>query len=301
MQLVTFTDSTSKDSASTRVGLLNDAGIIDLAQVDPGLPTDMLTLIEAGPEALEQVKAAADAKTADAANLALADVKLEPIMKRPPKIIAIGLNYRKHAEESGMELPKVPLVFTKQSTSVTGPYDPIFWSEDSKLLDYEGELAIIIGKNCRRVPRDKAKNVIFGLTVVNDVSVRDWQTRGTPPSFTMGKSWDSHCPIGPGIVVDPQLDPHNLELKTWVNDELRQETNTNDLIFDCYELIEFLSTAFMLEAGDVIVTGTPSGVGAAMQPRQFLKPGDRVKVEIESVGAIENEVIVEPQERAQFF
>ena len=167
-------------------------------------------------------------------------------------------------------------------------------------MDYEGELALVIARNCRRVTRDQAKEVILGYCVANDVSVRDWQMRGTPPSFTMGKSWDSHCPLGPSIVVDEGIDPHNLRLQTWVNGARRQDSRTDDLIFDCYALIEFLSTAFTLEAGDVILTGTPSGVGFAQQPPAQLVPGDRVRVEIEGLGAIENEVIVEPEAAARF-
>ena len=291
MKLVTFTQGNK-----TRIGLLKGDGIIDLSKADSSLPGDMLAFIQAGESALNAAKAA---ESADA-HYTLADVNLEAVISRPPKIIGIGLNYRAHAEESGMELPKVPLVFTKQSTSANGPFDPIYWSEDSKALDYEGELGVIIGKNCRRVPAGRASEVIFGLCVLNDVSVRDWQTRGTPPSFTMGKSWDSHSPIGPAITIDPSLDMHNLQLTTHVNGELRQNTSTDDLIFNTFELIEFLSTAFTLEAGDIIATGTPSGVGMAMKPRSMLKPGDTVKVEIEGLGYIENEVIVEPADAGHF-
>ncbi|MGE0622053.1 MAG: fumarylacetoacetate hydrolase family protein [Pseudomonadales bacterium] len=294
MQLVTFTPHSESRG---RAGLLTQTGIVDLSRAAPELPADLLSLIGAGPEALAATRRAETSP----AHFARDAVRLIAPITRPPKIIAIGLNYRAHAAESNMELPKVPLVFTKQSTSVTGPYDPIFWSEEGKALDYEGELAIVIGKRCRRVPKDKARQVILGYTVLNDVSVRDWQLRGTPPSFTMGKSWDSHCPIGPSIVVDPDLDPHGLRLTTHVNGELRQDTSTDDLIFNCYELVEFLSTAFTLEPGDIIATGTPSGVGFAMKPPCPLVIGDRVRVTIDGLGSIENEVIQEPAERAQFF
>ncbi|MEZ5557077.1 MAG: fumarylacetoacetate hydrolase family protein [Pseudomonadales bacterium] len=294
MQLITFS---SDERPQPRAGLLTDQGVIDLSRAAPELPTDLLRLITAGAEALSQAQMACSA----APHYALPDVHLNAPIARPPKVIGIGLNYRAHAAESNMELPKVPLVFTKQSTSVTGPYDPIFWSEQAKALDYEGELAFVIGKRCRRVPKEKAAQVILGYTVLNDVSVRDWQLRGTPPSFTMGKSWDSHCPIGPSIVVDPDLDPHALELTTHVNGELRQQTSTDDLIFNCYELVEFLSTAFTLEPGDVVATGTPSGVGFAMRPPRPLVIGDRVRVAIEGLGALENEVIQEPADRAMYF
>ncbi len=290
MRLITFTEA-----GNTRIGLLQDDAVVDLAAVAPELPTDMLAFLDAGEAAMASARDVAGG----ASHLAIADVRLEAPL-RSPKIIGIGLNYRAHAEESGMELPKWPLVFTKQSQSINAPYGPIHWSQDSKLLDYEGELGVVIGKTCRRVPKDKAPNVIAGFCIINDVSVRDWQTRGTPPSFTMGKSWDTHCPMGPAITTPDEVDPHSLQLKTWVNGELRQDTNTDDLIFDCYELIEFLSTAFTLEVGTVIATGTPSGVGAAMQPRAFLNVGDVVRIEIEGLGRIENTVIEEPSDTASF-
>ena len=291
MRLITFTER-----GCTRAGLLVQDGVVDLTKACPSLPADLLSLIQIGEPALTMIARMAG----NSAHYAHDEVILDSVIKRPPKIIAIGLNYRAHAEESNMALPEVPLVFTKQSTSANGPYNPIYWSEEGKAMDYEGELAMVIARNCRRVTRDQAKEVILGYCVANDVSVRDWQMRGTPPSFTMGKSWDSHCPLGPSIVVDEGIDPHNLRLQTWVNGARRQDSRTDDLIFDCYALIEFLSTAFTLEAGDVILTGTPSGVGFAQQPPAQLVPGDRVRVEIEGLGAIENEVIVEPEAAARF-
>jgi 2-keto-4-pentenoate hydratase/2-oxohepta-3-ene-1,7-dioic acid hydratase in catechol pathway len=162
------------------------------------------------------------------------------------------------------------------------------------VLDYEGELGFVIGRRCRHVSRDDAADVIAGYLVVNDVTVRDWQLR--VPTWTMGKSFDTHGPIGPWIVTPDELpDPHRLELRTWVNGELRQESNTKELIFDCFSLVEHLSTAFTLEAGDIIATGTPSGVGIAMKPPKLLVAGDVVKIEIEGIGAIENRVIHEPE------
>ena len=228
------------------------------------------------------------------AHYALSDVTLEAPIKRPPKILAVGLNYRAHAIESNMEIPKKPVVFTKQATSANGPYAPVHSPAETKALDYEGELAIVIGKRCRRVSQADAPKVIAGFSVLNDVSVREWQFLATPPQFTMGKSWDTHNPFGPAIVTPDEVDPHNLELKTLLNGEVRQETNTDDLIFNCYEIIEFLSTAFTLEPGDVIATGTPSGVGMAMSPPATMQVGDKVRVEISGLGYIENEIIAEP-------
>ena len=161
------------------------------------------------------------------------------------------------------------------------------------MLDYEGELGFVIGKRCRHVSRDNAADVIAGYLVVNDATVRDWQLR--IPTWTMGKSFDTHGPIGPWIVTSDELsDPHQLQLRTWVNGELRQESNTKELIFDCFSLVEHLSTAFTLEPGDIVATGTPAGVGIGMKPPKLLKHGDAVRIEIEGIGEIENPVIDEP-------
>ena len=164
----------------------------------------------------------------------------------------------------------------------------------SPLLDYEGELAIVIGRRCRHVPRAHAAAVIAGYTIANDVTVRDWQLR--EPTWTMGKSFDTHCPLGPALVTPDEIpDPASLELATYVNGERRQHSNTQHLIFDAPALIEFLSTAFTLEPGDVICTGTPGGVGMLMQPPTWLAPGDVVRVEITGLGALENPVVEEPE------
>lgn len=285
MKLITFTES-----AQTRIGLLQGNHVIDLSKVAPPLPRDMLSLLQSGDAGMQEVAQYQHV----IAHYHVNDVVLEAPIKRPPKILAIGLNYRTHAAESNMEIPKYPVVFTKQATAANGPYAPIHAPVETNLLDYEGELGVIIGKRCRRVTKADAPKVVAGYCVLNDVSVREWQFLATPPQFTMGKSWDTHNPYGPAIVTPDEVDPHNLMLRTFVNGDLRQETNTDDLIFDCYEIIEFLSTAFTLEPGDVIATGTPSGIGAAMQPQATLQVGDQVKVEIEGLGFINNEVIAEP-------
>jgi 2-keto-4-pentenoate hydratase/2-oxohepta-3-ene-1,7-dioic acid hydratase in catechol pathway len=212
---------------------------------------------------------------------------------RPPKFLAIGLNYAAHVEESGMQRPEHPLFFNKQSTCVVGPGADIHVPRVSTMVDYEGELAFVIGRRCRHVSAADAADVIAGYTIVNDVSVRDWQLR--TPTMTMGKSFDTHGPTGPWIVTGDELgDPHSLRLQTWVNGELRQDARTDDLIFDCYEQVEHLSTAFTLEPGDLVATGTPAGVGMAMQPPRWLVPGDVVRIEIEGIGTLENPVTAEP-------
>jgi 2-keto-4-pentenoate hydratase/2-oxohepta-3-ene-1,7-dioic acid hydratase in catechol pathway len=218
---------------------------------------------------------------------------LAPIAK-PGKFFGVGLNYADHIEETGLDKPEYPTFFNKQNTCVIGPDETIHLPKVSEKLDYEGELAIVIGKRCRNVNYEEAKNVIAGYTIVNDVSVRDWQMRSH--TWTLGKSFDTHGPCGPWIVTPDELgDPHNLNIKTWVNEDKRQDFSTENLIFDCYYLVEFLSTVMTLEPGDIIATGTSSGVGVKMTPRGYMKAGDVVKIEIENIGCLSNPVINEPE------
>ena len=288
MRLATFTHGGKR-----RIGAVHDDEIVDLTAARPDLPREMLAFLEAGPEA----RLAALEAVADGPRLPLADIRLEAPIARPPKFLAVGLNYADHVAEGGLETPQHPTIFNKQSTCVTGPFDPIHVPQASHVLDYEGELGFVIGQRCRHVSRDDATDVIAGYLVVNDVTVRDWQLR--TPTWTMGKSFDTHGPIGPWIVTADELrDPHQLRLRTWVNGELRQDSNTKELIFDCFALVEHFSTAFTLEPGDIVATGTPSGVGILRKPPQLLAAGDVVRVEIEGIGELENPVIDEPAETA---
>lgn len=285
MKLATFTHQ-----GVTRIGIVNGDAIVDLAAAAPELPREMVAFLAAGEAALERARKAATSPN----RLPLAQVKLEAPIARPPEFLAIGLNYADHIAESRMEKPKFPMFFNKQSSCVTGPSDPIHLPRVSTQLDYEGELGFVIGHRCRHVPRDRAHEVIAGYLVVNDVSVRDWQRKAQ--TMTLGKSFDTHGPIGPWIVTPDEVgDPHVLELKTWVNGELRQHSNTRNLVFDCYAQVETLSTVFTLQPGTIISTGTPAGVAVAMTPPRFLKAGDVVRIEIERVGTIENRVIEEPE------
>ena len=285
MRLCTF-----RDAGSAKLGVVQGDGVVDLAEAAPELPREMSALLAAGSGALSRAAAAASNARR---RLALDALDLAPPLLRPPKFLAIGLNYADHVAESGVERPKLPTVFNKQSTCVAGPRDPIHLPRVSGALDYEGELGFVIGRRCRHVPRERAHEAIAGYLVVNDVTVRDWQLR--VPTWTMGKSFDTHGPIGPWITTADEVgDPHGLRLRTLVNGELRQDSNTKQLIFDCYALVEHLSTAFTLEPGDVISTGTPGGVGIAMKPPRLLQVGDVVRVEIEGLGALENPVIAEP-------
>ena len=291
MKLVTFTHE-----GRTRLGAVEADAVVDFAAHAGDWPADMVAFIARGEAALE---AARRACASGKGRLALADVHLEAPIQRPPKILAVGLNYRDHVAEGGFEVPTVPVIFNKQSTAVTGPQGVIHRPGESDQLDYEGEFAFVIGTRCRRVPKARALDVIAGYTIANDVSVRDWQFRS--PTTTMGKSWDTHCPLGPYLVTPDEVgDPHDLALRTWVNGELRQDSNTSNLIFDCSDIIVHLSTAFTLEPGDVVCTGTPSGVVLGMDPKVWLKAGDVVRIAIDKLGTLENRVVEEPDDTASY-
>ena len=227
--------------------------------------------------------------------VALRDVRLLAPIPLPPNFLAIGLNYADHVNESGRDRPEFPIFFNKQRTCVTGPFDPIHVPRASKVVDYEGELGVVIGRRCRHVPADRAREVVAGYLVVDDVSVRDWQMRS--PTMTLGKSWDTHGPIGPWLTTADEIaDPQALHLQTWVNGELLQDASTKEMVWGIAEQIEVLSTVCTLEPGTILATGTPAGVGIARKPPILLKPGDVVRIEIEGLGAIENPVIAEPDD-----
>jgi 2-keto-4-pentenoate hydratase/2-oxohepta-3-ene-1,7-dioic acid hydratase in catechol pathway len=272
---------------SIRLGVVIGDQVADLGG-DLDLPTDVGDLLAA--DRLGDVAVA----VATAPRLALADVQLLAPIAQPPNFLAIGLNYADHVAESGMNKPPVPVVFNKQITCVTGPFEPIeIPTVAPTLVDYEGELGVVIGRRCRNVSAASAGDVIAGYLVVNDVSVRDWQ-RATP-TMTMGKSWDTHGPIGPWFVTADEIpDPHNLRIRTWVDGELRQDATTAQMITNCYEIIEHISTACTLLPGTIIATGTPAGVGFVMKPPRCLDPGSRVRIEIEAIGTIDNPCIAQP-------
>jgi len=296
MKLITFL--LKNNPKSKRIGAIKNNTVIDFSSSD--LPKDMINFIKLGSTGLD----IANDVIENQKNIhAIDDVILKAPIDKPNKILAVGLNYKKHIDEAkelkdhhsnDVQLQdQFPNIFNKQNSSVNDPFGDVHRPNASDWLDYEGELGFIIGKECRHVSYENAKNCIYGYTVVNDFSIRDWQFRGPPHTMTMGKSWDTHCPFGPYIVTSDEIDdPHDLALKTFVNDEERQNTNTNLMIYDCYTLIEYLTTAFTLEPGDLIPTGTPEG--SAVTTQNWLKPGDKVKVEIEGLGYIENNIIQEP-------
>jgi 2-keto-4-pentenoate hydratase/2-oxohepta-3-ene-1,7-dioic acid hydratase in catechol pathway len=249
----------------------------------------MADLLAGGPSALDL---AAGAAATAARRHPVAEVELLAPVPRPPKVMGLGMNYRAHVAELGRPAPEHQVWFNKQRTCVIAPGDAIEIPPASAQVDYEGELAFVIGRRCRHVSVAEAASVVAGFTVMNDVSVRDWQWR--TPTWTMGKSFDTHGPMGPWLVTTDEVpDPHRLRLRTWVNDELRQDSSTDDMIFSCWDMVAELSTVFTLEPGDVVSTGTPAGVGASFDPPKWLVAGDAVRIEVESVGVLENPVIDE--------
>jgi 2-keto-4-pentenoate hydratase/2-oxohepta-3-ene-1,7-dioic acid hydratase in catechol pathway len=283
MKLVTFTDNTA-----TRIGIAKDDGIVDLRKADADLPRDMIGLIAAWSDHRKAVERAASRP----ADLPLKSVKLEAPVPRPGKILAIGLNYADHIAESGQKTPEQQIWFCKHVTSVNAPFAPVQMPKVSMLLDYEAELVAVIGKRAKHVPKDKAHEVVFGYAAGNDVTVRDWQFK--TPQWMLGKSFDTHAPFGPWIVTSDEIgDPHALGIRAFVNGEKRQDSNTKNLVFNVFDQIAHLSQAMTLEPGDLIFTGTPGGVGAALKPPQFLKVGDVTRIEIDKIGAIE--ATIEPE------
>jgi 2-keto-4-pentenoate hydratase/2-oxohepta-3-ene-1,7-dioic acid hydratase in catechol pathway len=283
VRLVSF----SLGDGPVRPGLISGDEVVDLSDPATGLPATMVELLALGPAAFERARVAA---TGGAARHALAEVRRHAPVPDPPAILAIGMNYRAHVAEMGREPPEWQYWFNKQRTAIAGPGDPIVVPAVSEMVDYEGELAMVIGRRCQNVPAARAREVVAGYTIINDVSARDWQWR--TPTFTVGKSFDTHAPCGPEMVTGDELgDPGALSIRTWVNDELRQDSTTADLIFGCADMIEYLTTAFPLEPGTIIATGTPAGVGAGMDPPQFLAAGDTVRIAIEGIGELSNPVV----------
>jgi 2-keto-4-pentenoate hydratase/2-oxohepta-3-ene-1,7-dioic acid hydratase in catechol pathway len=273
-------------AGSTRIGKVVGDRIVDLSGV-PGVTCSMRQVLTDLPDLRAALEAAA------APEFALEDVTLEASIADPQKYLAIGMNYEAHAkeaEDAGIPRPTSQLWFNKQVSCITGPYSPVEKPNVSDQLDYEAEMGVVIGTRCRHVSAEDARSVIAGYLVTNDVSVRDWQRRS--PTFTLGKSFDTHGPIGPWITTDDEVaDPHALTMRLTLNGEERQRTSTGDMIYNIFEQIAYLSAVMTLEPGDLIATGTPANVGIATGT--FMKPGDVVRVEIEGLGYIENPIVAE--------
>jgi len=284
MKLVTFIHN-----KTYHVGIIKDSQIIDLGSEYHG-QQGMINFLTDFANSNDKID---PAQLSEKIFYELNDVKLAAPIIKPAKFFGVSLNYADHIKETGLEQPEYPTFFNKQNSCVIGMGDAIHLPKISEKLDYEGELAVVIGKRCHQINREEAANVIAGYTIVNDVTIRDWQMRSH--TWTLGKSFDTHGPVGPWIVTPDEIgNPHNLNIKTWVNADLRQNFSTKHLVFDCYYLVEYLSQVMTLEPGDIIATGTSGGVGVKMKPRGYMKAGDEVRIEIENIGVLKNPIINEP-------
>jgi 2-keto-4-pentenoate hydratase/2-oxohepta-3-ene-1,7-dioic acid hydratase in catechol pathway len=273
-----------------RIGVVVDATVIDLSVAAPDLPRDMIGLLAAGAPALEAAASAVGDPPSGAVRQ-LDDVSLRSPIPRPGTFFAVGLNYADHIAEGGGAANGELTVFLKATGCVVGPGHPVERPIVSEELDYEGELGVVIGRRCRHVARADARDVIAGYVIVNDVTVRDWQMR--TPQWALGKSFDTHGVVGPWLVTADELDPGDLRIRTLINGEVRQDSSTSHMIWDCGAQIETISSACTLEPGDIIATGTPAGVGGAMKPQQWMRAGDTVRVEIDGIGYLENTIVDE--------
>ena len=276
MKAVRFTSPEGEE----RIGALHDATIIDAGPSGPlGFAADQASW--------EQVAAA------DGERYSLTDVTLlHPV--QPRKILAIGLNYRSHADESDLDVPAVPVVFAKWPSSLIGPDQPIVIPREETRPDFEGELGVVIGRRTYRATHADALSAVGGITAVHDVSGRRAQLETPLRQFTLGKSFDSFTPVGPAIASVDGLDLADLQVRTTVSGEVMQDANTRDLIFSVVDLIEYLSRGLTLEPGDLIATGTPGGVGDSRSPKRYLREGDVVEIYVEGVGTLRNPVRAEP-------
>jgi len=285
MRFVTF-----QHNGSAKPGVLREQKIISLTGA--GF-SDLLSVIAGGAEARRKVEEWLPGAPAGE-QFDLASVKLRAPLPRPPKIICVGLNYRDHAAESKMEIPAVPTIFSKYPTAVIGPGDNIVLPRNSVKPDYEAEFAFVIGKGGRHIAGDRWPEHVFGYTCLNDVSARDFQMATS--QWMMGKTFDTFAPMGPSLVTADEIgDPHALDISMTINGEVLQHSNTRELIFRIPDLIAHLSSVFMLEPGDVVSTGTPSGVGFSYSPPRWLRPGDDVVVRVQGLGELRNTCVAESE------
>lgn len=287
MKLVTFTHN-----GHSRIGALaGEHTIVDLNRADPRLPAEMPAFLAGGADAQNLAEKAVGSALPSAV-LARSAVTLQAPLPRPGKILCIGLNYRDHAAESNQPIPEYPTVFAKYNNTVIGPGAAIVLPRLTEKVDYEAEFAFVIGRRARNVQAADALSYVAGYLPFNDVSARDYQMRTS--QWTVGKTFDTFGPLGPALVTADEIpDPHDLKIQLTINGEVLQSSNTSNLIFSVNELIADLTSFMTLEPGDIISTGTPSGVGAARSPQRWLRAGDVVAVTIEGLGTLENPVVAE--------
>jgi 2-keto-4-pentenoate hydratase/2-oxohepta-3-ene-1,7-dioic acid hydratase in catechol pathway len=282
--------ATIQTAAGPRAAVLVDGRFVDLHATNPALPTGVRRLLEGGPEALEAARKAAGAPRAVA--LERAQVKLLPPVPDPRKIVCLGRNYREHAAETGSQVPREPILFSKYATALVGHEDTIVLPPVSQEVDYEAELVVVIGTGGRNIREDEALYHVAGYMVGNDVSARDWQTKKEGKQWMVGKTFDTFAPTGPVLITGDEVpDPHALPIRLRLNGRTMQESNTRDMIFSVSQVLAYLSLVFTLEPGDLVFTGTPPGVGFARKPPVYLQAGDVVEVEIEGLGTLRNPVV----------
>ncbi|MGH2872285.1 MAG: fumarylacetoacetate hydrolase family protein [Solirubrobacteraceae bacterium] len=291
MRLVSYLDS-----GSPRLGARAGDAIVDLNAISADVPTDLAALLAGGELALAAARAALDAGRDRAEVHAPSDIRLLPVVPRPPKILCVARNYAEHAAEAKLDLLDRPNIFIRYARSLLADGEPIEVPRVSEAVDWEAELAVVIGRGGKHIARSDALRHVAGYAIFNDVSIRDWQIRKPPIQFGVGKNFDASGPFGPDLVTADEIpDPHALAISLTVNGELMQSSSTAGMVFGVDQLIEFISQYSTLEPGDVIATGTPSGVGHFRDPPVYLKAGDRVRVEIERVGVQQSPVIDEPR------
>ena len=286
MRLCTF-----QRDGEARIGAARGSGIVDVRAVDGELPSTLLELLQGGEDALARARRALDAAR-DEHVRSRDEVTMLPPIANPSKIACIGLNYRDHAADVEMDLPEHVVVFAKWPNTLIGDGAPIVIPRASHRVDYEAELAFVVGKRARNVPEQSAYDVIAGYMCLNDVSVRDYQMRTS--QWTMGKVFDTHAPCGPFLVTRDEVpDPGNLRISCSIDGEMLQDSSTSQLVFGVPRLVAELSAVMTLEPGDIVATGTPAGVGTSRTPKRWIRPGERVRVEIEGLGVLENPAIAE--------
>ena len=282
--------ATIQGRTGPRLAVHRGGEYIDVQATDAALPGSVRQLLQAGPEVRRAVERAV--QRPDAVKVAAAGVRLLAPVPDPPKIVCLGLNYRDHAAEGGAPIPKDPVLFSKYATALIGDGEAIVLPPVSKEVDYEAELVIVVGKRGRPADDRAALEYVAGYTVGHDVSARDWQLRKDQKQWMVGKTFDTFAPCGPWLVTADEVpDPHALGIRLRLNGQTMQESNTRQMIFRVGTILAYLAQVFTLEPGDLVFTGTPSGVGFARKPPVFLQPGDVVEVEIEGLGVLRNPVV----------
>ncbi len=288
MRLVTFVHN-GAERLGALVARQNQEFVVDLNAADPNIPGDMIAFLKAGHAASRQAQHVIDRAES---GLALSALKLKAPVPRPGKIICIGLNYSDHAREANLPIPEYPVVFSKYNNTVIGPGDAIVLPRASQEVDYEAELGFVIGRRGHHIPEHEALSYVAGYLAVNDVSARDFQRRTS--QWTIGKVFDTFAPMGPALVTADEVpDPHQLAIRLTLDGEVMQDSSTSNLIFNIPQLVASLSEVMTLEAGDVVSTGTPPGVGMARKPPRYMRAGEVVSIHIERVGTLTNPVVAE--------